>query len=178
MRAAVLWALLAVFGPLSFATIGGGQGIVTEIHRQAVTEQGWIPEAMFVTDFALSRMAPGPGSLLVTLIGYQAAGWTGALVASIGIFLPSSVLLYGLARIWARYRGRPWLAAVERGLAPVAAGLILAATLTVLRATGGGWMAWVVAGMSTALLSTTRMSPFVTLAMGAIVFSLSFWATS
>ena len=174
MRSGVLWALATIFAPLSFATIGGGQGIVTEIHRQAVTVQGWIPEQMFVTDFALSRLAPGPGSLLVTLIGFQAAGWQGALVASFAIFVPSSLLLYGIARVWARYRGRPWQLAVERGLAPVAAGLILAASLTVLRATDGGWLAWVVALASTLLLTTTKVSPFITLGMGALVF----WATS
>ena len=177
MRVSTLWALVAIFAPLSFATIGGGQGIVTEVHRQAVTVQGWIPEQVFVTDFALSRLAPGPGSLLVTLIGYQAAGWPGALIASIGIFLPSSVLLYGLARLWARYSGRPWQRAVERGLAPIAAGLILAASFTVLRATGGGWLAWVVALSSTVLLSTTKISPFVMLALGAAAFCARFWAT-
>ena len=178
MRLAVLWSLFAVFAPLSFATIGGGQGIVTEIHREAVTVQGWIPEQLFVTDFALSRLAPGPGSLLVALIGYQVAGWPGALVAAVGIFVPSSLLLYGLARIWARYRGRPWQRAVERGLAPVAAGLVLAAAFTVLKAVNGGGLAWAVALLSTLLLSTTRISPFVMLAIGAAVFSVSYWATA
>ena len=61
MRGAVLWAIASIFAPLSFATIGGGQGIVTEIHRQAVTVQGWIPEQMFVTDFA--RALPIPSEL-------------------------------------------------------------------------------------------------------------------
>src|SRR4051794_23332753 len=100
MRGDLLWAIAAIFVPLSFATIGGGQGIMPEIHRQAVVQQGWMPEQQFVLDFALSRLAPGPGSLLVTLIGWQVAGWAGALVASVAIFLPSSLLLYGLARLW------------------------------------------------------------------------------
>ncbi len=170
MRGDLLWTLAGIFVPLSFATIGGGQGIVAEMHRQAVSVQGWMPEQQFMTDFALSRLAPGPGSLLVTLIGWQVGGWAGALVASLAIFLPSSLLLYGLARIWARYRGRPWQRAVERGLAPVAAGLILAASLTVLQAAQGGWVAWAVAGASTLLLTTTRVSPFAVLATGALVF--------
>jgi chromate transporter len=170
MRGGLLWTILAVFGPLSFATIGGGQGIVPELHRQAVVVQGWITEQQFVFDFAISRLAPGPGSLLVTLIGWQAAGWAGALVASVAIFLPSSILLYGLARLWAHYSDRPWQRAVERGLAPVAAGLILAGSLTVLEAAQGGWVAWAVAAVSTVLLSVTGVSPFLLLAVGALVF--------
>jgi chromate transporter len=170
MRADLLLTILAVFGPLSFATIGGGQGIMPELHRQAVVQQHWISEQQFVFDFAISRLSPGPGSLLVTLIGWQAGGWAGALAASVAIFLPSSLLLYGLARLWAHYRNRPWQRAVERGLAPVAAGLILAGSLTVLEASGGDWLAWAVAGLSTFVLSLTRVSPFLMLAAGALVF--------
>lgn len=170
MRAHVLWTLVTIFVPLSFATIGGGQGIMADVHRQVVSVHGWMPEDQFITAFALSRLAPGPGSLLITLVGWDVGGWVGAVVASLAIFLPSSLLLYGLARLWSRYQGRAWQRAVERGLAPVAAGLMLAAAITVLQATPGGWIAWAVAAASAALLTLTRVSPFVALAGGALVF--------
>lgn len=170
MRDGPLLALLLIFAPLSLTTIGGGQGIVSEIHRQVVLEHGWLTEPQFILDFALSRLAPGPGSLLVALIGWDVAGLPGAVVAATAIFLPSSVLLYGLARLWVRYRGRPWQDAVERGLAPVAAGLILAAALTIAEAAQGGWLAWAVALASTAILASTRVSPFLLLGAGAAVF--------
>lgn len=170
MRGDVLWTMFLIFAPLSLATIGGGQSVVAEYHRQVVAQHGWLTEQQFVYDFALSRLAPGPGSLLVTLIGWQVAGWAGALVASVAIFLPSSLLVYGLAHLWARFRGRPWQRAVERGLGPIAAGLILAASLTVLEAAEGGWLAWAVALASTVLLTVTRISPFLLLGVGALVF--------
>lgn len=173
MRGHLLWTLLVLFVPLSFATIGGGQGITAEIHRQVVSTQGWMSNEQFLTDFAISRLAPGPGSLLISLIGFQVAGWTGAAVASLAIFLPSSLLLYGLARLWARYRGRAWQRAVEHGLAPVAAGLILAGAITVLQAAEGGWRAWLVAGLGAVVLSVTRVSPFPVLAAGAVIFLLT-----
>lgn len=169
-RGHLLLAILAVFAPLSLTTIGGGQSVVSEMHRQVVMQQGWLTEQDFVTLFALSRLAPGPGSLLVTLIGWAVAGWQGALVASVAIFVPSSLLLYGLARLWARHRGAPWQRAIERGLAPIAAGLILAASFTVLQAARGGPAAWAVAGTSTCILVGTRASPFLLLGAGAAVF--------
>ena len=173
MRGAVLLALLGVFAPLSFTTIGGGQSVVSEIHRQVVTQHHWLDEEGFVTLFALSRLAPGPGSLLVTLIGWVVAGWMGALVASVAIFVPSSLLLYGLARLWARHRGAPWQRAVERGLAPIAAGLILSAALTLVQASRGGPWAWAVAALSTMALMVTRLSPFILLAAGAAIFGVA-----
>lgn len=170
-----LWQIVRVFTPLSFLTIGGGQSVVADIHRQSVTVQGWITDAQFLDLFALSRLTPGPGSLLVTLVGWRAAGWAGALLASAAIFLPSSLLVYSLARIWARHRGAGWQKVVETGLAPVAAGMILAASATVLEAAEGGWLAWTVATGSTALLLFTRVSPFLLLGAGAAVFVL-FWS--
>jgi chromate transporter len=165
--------MLVVFAPLSLATIGGGQGVVAEYHRQVVVQHAWLPDQQFVYDFALSRLAPGPGSLLVTLIGWQIAGWAGALIASIAIFLPSSLLLYALAKVWNRYHGQPWQRAVERGLGPVAAGLILATSLTLIQAASGGWRAWLVAILSTVVLSTTRLSPFLPLTLSAVFFLLT-----
>ena len=170
MKQGQLLALLGIFAPLSFTTIGGGQSVVSEIHRQVVGVHGWITEDGFLTLFALSRLAPGPGSLLVTLIGWVVAGWKGAVVASIAIFVPSSVLLYGLARLWARHRGARWQRAIEQGLAPIAAGLILAAALTVAQAARGGPAAWAVASLSTLALVTTRTSPFLLLGLGAAAF--------
>ncbi|HEY4200076.1 MAG TPA: chromate transporter [Devosiaceae bacterium] len=121
----VLLKLLIYFVPLSFLTIGGGQSVVADIHRQMVDGYGWLTDSQFVSIFALSRMTPGPGTIIVTMLGWTVGGWMGAVVASISIFLPSSLLVYGLARLWSRYRGAPWQKAIEMGLAPIAAGMVL-----------------------------------------------------
>jgi chromate transporter len=170
MNFAVLSQLFTVFAPLSFLTVGGGQSVVSDIHRQSVDVYGWITNAQFLDLYALSRITPGPGSLLVTLIGWRAAGIAGAVVASIGIFLPCTLLVYALARVWARFKGKPWILAIESGLLPVAAGMILAATCTVLRVAEGGLWAWGVAGVSTLLLMMTRVSPFILMGGGALIF--------
>lgn len=170
---AQLWDLFAVFAPLSFLTVGGGQSVVADIHRQAVDVYGWMNDAQFLDLFALSRITPGPGSLLVTLVGWQVHRILGALVASFAIFVPSTVLIYGLARVWQRYNGRLWIRAIEDGLAPVAAGMILAASCTILKAAEGGAWAWAVAVISTLLLLRTRISPFILLGGGALVFLIA-----
>jgi chromate transporter len=112
--------------------------------------------------------------LLVTLIGWNAAGWMGALVASLAFFLPSSLLIYGAARVWNRYRGSRWHAAVEAGVAPIAAGLVFAGAFAILQSRNGGLMAWVVA----ILVATFRfwrpnLHPLALLAIGAFVFTIS-----
>lgn len=173
MRDNPVLALLLIMAPLSLMSVGGGQAILPEVHRQAVLVHGWIDEATFVADFAISKMAPGPTSLIVTLIGWQAAGLAGAAVATFAIFLPSSVLILVLARAWARYRGAPWQKAVEQGLAPVAAGLILAGSLTLFRAASGGWLASVVALLATVVILMTDLHPLLLIGSGALVFLMA-----
>lgn len=169
-----IWRILLVFLPLSFLTVGGGQSIVADVHRQAVEVQGWMGDARFLELFALSRLLPGPGALLSPMVAWQAAGLAGALVATVAIFLPSSLLVYALAGLWRRSRGAAWTRVVEQGLAPVAAGMILAAGATLLRAAEGGPLAWAVAGLSTLLLMTTRISPFLLLPVAGLLFWMVF----
>jgi chromate transporter len=168
----ILLKIFTFFVPLSFLTVGGGQSIIAEMHRQVVGNYGWMTDAEFLNIFALSRMTPGPGTLIVTLVGWKVAGWPGAMVASVAIFLPSSLLVYGLARLWGRYRGAKWQEAIELGLAPVAAGMVLSASFTLLRAAEGGILAWIVAGTTTGILTFTKVSPLLLIAGGAAIYAV------
>src|SRR5258708_17348439 len=109
-------------------------------------------ERDFIDLFAIARAAPGPGVLLATLVGWKVAGIRGAIVASLALFVPSSIVYYAIARQWSTHRGKTWHNALELGLAPVAAGLILAGSLVILRASGGDPLLWAIAAASTAIL--------------------------
>ncbi|HTJ57148.1 MAG TPA: chromate transporter [Devosiaceae bacterium] len=167
----VLLRLATYFAPLSFLTIGGGQSIIADMHRETVNVYGWFSDQQFLEIFALSRMAPGPGTLIVTMIGWKVAGWLGAIVASLAIFVPSSLLVYGLAKLWGHYRGAPWQKAIEMGLAPIAAGMVLATSFTLLEASNGGILAWIVAGAATLVLTVTKLNPLLLLVAGAAIFA-------
>jgi len=169
----ILLSLFAVFAPLSIATIGGGQTIVADIQRQVVDVHHWMTEAQFLNAFAISRMAPGPGSLLVTLIGWDVAGVPGAIVATIAIFGPTTFLIYGVAHLWNRNPGARWQKALESGLRPVAAGMILAAVYVLLRSLEGGFLAQAIAFASTGVLMATRINPLLLLSAGAGIFLIA-----
>jgi chromate transporter len=162
--------LLIIFLPLSLVTIGGGQTIVSDIHRQVVEVQHWMTASQFIDAFAISRMAPGPGSLLVTLIGWQVAGFAGAIIATFAIFAPSAALMFAIASAWRRFEGARWQRAVEAGLRPVAAGMILAAVYVLLQALDGGWPARAIAVASAALLLFTPVNPLILLSGGGALF--------
>jgi len=162
-------ALFGVFAPLSIATIGGGQAVIADIQRQVVDVHHWMSTAQFVNDFAIARMAPGPGSLLATLIGWQVAGFWGAVIATLALFGPTAFLIYGVAHLWRRHRGARWQIALETGLRPVAAGMILASAWVLVQALDGGWAARAIAAASTLCVIYTRVHALLLIAIGALL---------
>jgi chromate transporter len=171
MRNDLLWTLFIVFVPMSLLAIGGGASILAPIHHQAVEIHNWISQREFVDMFAISRASPGPGSILVTLIGWKVGGWTGALVASLGIFLPSSFLCYGVAKAWNRARGTRFHTALEQGLTPVAAGLMMAGALAILRSSDSGPIGWTIAALATAVMFWRNVHPLLLLFTGGVLYA-------
>jgi chromate transporter len=169
MRDDPLLALAIVFIPLSLLSIGGGPSILAGI-QNAVEARRWMSERDFIDLFAIARAAPGPGVLLATLVGWKVAGIPGALVASLALFVPSSLVYYAIARRWSTHRGKTWHNALELGLAPVAAGLILAGSLVILRASGGDPLLWAIAAASAAiLLWLPKLNPLWVLGLAGVV---------
>jgi chromate transporter len=168
-----LLALALVFAPLSLLAFGGGNAVIADIAQQAVEVRHWTSDREFADLFALSRAAPGPGSMLAALIGWKVAGVGGAAVATAAFYLPGAVLVYGVARLWGRWRGSAWHSAVERGMAPIAAGLFLSGGIAVLRLSPAGPAVWAAAAVTTlALLRWPKLHPLPLLALGAALFAL------
>jgi len=173
MSESTIWALARVFVPLSLVSFGGARTIVPDIEHQAILH-GWLSHSDFVEIFAIARAAPGPGTTMVTLIGWKAAGWFGALVATLAIYVPAGAMLLIASHFWRRHQNSPWRPRLERAFAPISVGLILAGATVVLNATGGGILAYGVAGGAAMALWWRQMHPLILLCAGGLAFTLVF----
>ena len=155
----VLAEIATRFAALSLVAIGGIIAILPEIHRVVVDVEGWMTSAQFADLFALAQLAPGPNAMVVALVGWKVAGVTGALVATIAACGPSSVACY-IAWHWAdRLRESPTRALVQRALAPLAIGLILASGYTLARGADRSPGAFALTLLAAATLAWTRVNP-------------------
>ena len=166
--------LLSVFARLSLVAFGGGVGILPEMERQVVGGQGWVTHQQFVDAFALSQVTPGPGMLMVAVIGYRAAGPAGAAVACLGMFGPAATVTWLVADRWSRLGDRPAVALIRSTLGPVALGLLAAGVYTLLRLGVHGPGTAVVAGASLAAVAGWNRSPALAVAAGAAVGMIFF----
>jgi chromate transporter len=163
----VLLQLASLFAGLSMVAFGGGAGAIPAMQRAAVDQYHWLTAKEFLDMFAISRASPGPGSLIVVLIGLKAAGLAGAAVSFVAMFGPSCLVVHLVARYWDRAARSAWRAVVERALAPVAVGLTFASGLSLMRGTEHGWLPWSVTIISSILFSLTEINPILLLALGA-----------
>src|SRR5262249_50286123 len=88
-QGAILGKLFAFFLKAGSLTFGSGLVIVPFLEKGLVQQTGWLNEREFLVAVAMGMMSPGPVVITATFVGYLVAGFTGALVATIGIFLPS-----------------------------------------------------------------------------------------
>lgn len=169
----VLLQLFWLFALLSMLAFGGGAGVLPDIQRATVDTYHWMTAEEFLDNFAISRATPGPGSLIVLLIGQKAAGLPGAAVAFAAMFLPSSIVVHFVARFWHRAAHSAWREVVERALAPVGIGLTFASGLALMRATEHGILPYAITIGGAAVFAFTRISPLILLAAGASAMLLA-----
>ena len=170
MSAATLIALIAVFASASLVSFGGGNIVLPELHRQAVSVHAWLTDQQFAAVYAISQGSPGPSTgLLAGLIGLEAAGLPGALIAAAAMLVPGAALMFGASMAWERFRAAPWRTAVEQGLAPVSMGLLFAAGVIIVKAADHGWSALAVTAATTVVLVVTRVNPLLVMAAAGLL---------
>lgn len=173
MNESRLLGLFLVFAPLSLMSFGGGQAIIADMQHQTVDIQHWMSGRDFVDIFAISRAAPGPSTLIAALIGWHIAGFWGAAVAAIAIYLPSSLIVYAAVRWWHAAADSPWRGILQRGLTPIAVGLVFAGGLAVLEAARVNALQIFATVIAAGLLTTTRVSMYAIMAGAAVVFAFA-----
>jgi chromate transporter len=153
---------------LSLIAISGVDTIVPDIYRFVVENRGWLSERQFTDLYAIARAAPGPNSLLVTLIGWQVAGFLGAVIATLALCGLPFILAFYVSRIWHRFEGVRWRTVLQKGLAPITSGLVLGSGYILASAADQSWAAAAITAGSVLAILFGGVHPLFVLALGAI----------
>lgn len=169
MNVRTLIHILTLFSSLSLLSIGGGNTVLPEMHLKAVRDYGWLTDGQFADVFAISQAAPGPSILIVTLIGYKAAGVLGAILATLAMMIPAGIMVYIVAQVWERAKDSPVRHAIEKGFAPLTVGLVLASGYVMGRTADHDWRAYLLTGVCTALFVFTKINPLIVVAIAGVL---------
>jgi chromate transporter len=136
-------------------TFGSGLAIVPYLHAGLVEHHHWLTEGQFVDAVAMGLISPGPVVIMATFAGYLVGGITGAVVATVAVFLPVFFFVVVPGRAVRRYEHHPRVKGFIQGATAAATGAIAGAAIVIAQSVITGALAVVISVVALLLLLQT-----------------------
>lgn len=166
-----LTTLFLQFLKIGSVLYGSGYVLLAFLRNDFVIRYEWITDQQLLDAVAIGQFTPGPVFTTATFVGYVAAGFPGAVLATIGIFLPSFLFVAALHPLLPHLRRYPWTSALLDGVNVAAIGLMAAVTLELGRDALVEWQTFLIAIAAAVLLIRFHInSAWLVLAGGLVGF--------
>ena len=166
--------LARVFAYLSLLTVGGGMAAFPAMKTLTVDVHKWLTFPQLIHLYSVGQLAPGPNMMMIVSIGDWAGGMIGAMVTVVAFFGPTALLTFVVGRLWKRLEKWPWRASIQKGLAPVSIGLLLAGCFTMAKGAITGLETSTIAVATLLILLQYKINPALLVLAAAIVGLLTF----
>ena len=117
--------LFNTFSKVSLTLFGGGYVMIPVLHDLVVEQNLWLSSSEFAQSIAFGQITPGPILVSATYVGYKVSGIMGALVATVGIFLPSALLIILVGVFYQSISGLSIITKLFLGISPAITGFIV-----------------------------------------------------
>ncbi|MCB0273168.1 MAG: chromate efflux transporter [Calditrichaeota bacterium] len=162
--------IFLTFLKIGAVLFGSGYVLIAFLEGELVHNLGWLSETQLLDAVAIGQFTPGPVLSTATFIGYLIAGWPGATLATLGIFLPSFVFVLLLNPLVPRLRKSPWTAAFLDAVNVSALGLMAAVTVKLGFGVLGDWRAALIALLAAGVVfSGKKINPAWIIVGGALL---------
>jgi chromate transporter len=125
----MLWDFFLITLKIGALAFGGGYAMITPLHYELVTHYGWLTETEFSSAVAVGQVTPGPLMIMVAFMGYKVAGLPGATLGTVGLFLPSALIVLVIAGSYLRFKDAPIVRGAMRGVSLAVIGLLAAVVI-------------------------------------------------
>jgi chromate transporter len=170
----ILVQLLTFFLKAGSLTFGSGLVIVPFLEKGLVQQTGWLNGRQFLVAVAMGMLSPGPVVITATFVGYLVAGLWGSLVSTVGIFLPSFLLVLIVAPILMRHRANPNIQGFVKGAYAAAIGTILGAGILLGKIAIGDWLSALIGVLSLVALARWKVSNPLLVGITAVIGLIGF----
>lgn len=115
-------------------TFGGGYAMISLLYSEFVERQGFLSHGEFMDIVAIAESTPGPIAInMSTYIGYKRAGFLGSILSTLGMCLPSFIIIYVISLFFNDFLSIPWVSSAFRGIQICVIYLILSAGIKMVR---------------------------------------------
>jgi chromate transporter len=170
-----LWPLFTIFLKIGSVLFGSGYVLLAFLQADFVERHRWLTEAQLLDAIVIGQVTPGPVFTTATFIGYVLAGLPGAVVATIGIFLPAFVLVAVSGPLIPRIRRSRIAGAALDGVNAASLALMAVVTWQLGETAFTGVWTVLLAGTALFLLTVKRVNATWVVFGGALIGALSAW---
>ena len=172
MKLKVLWQVFFSFFRIGAFTFGGGYAMIPLIQNEAVEKRHWVTDDDILEIIAIAESTPGPIAInSATFVGYKAAGVLGSMCATLGVVLPSFVLILLLSYVLQQFQEIQAVQYAFNGIRAGVLALLVNALWKMYKKSPKGWPAYVVMGASFVLTAIFNINVIFVL-IGCAIFGL------
>lgn len=168
--------LLTTFAKIGAFTFGGGYAMIPLIQREVVEEHCWLTQKELLEIVAIAESTPGPIAInAATFVGVRVAGVAGAAAATLGVVMPSFLIILGISFVLNQFREIRAVQYAFRGIRAGVLALVLKALVSMYRQCPKSPMAYVLMALAfaaTALLGVNSLVVILLCAAAGLVWSL------
>lgn len=165
-----LWQIFSTFFKIGMFTLGGGYAMIPLIQREVVEKRQWIKHKEFIELLALAQTSPGPLAVnAAVFVGYKRKNLTGSLIASLGITLPSFIIILIIAMYLIGFRENQYVENFFKGIRPAVVALIAAPLYSLGKSMKIGWGGILLAAAVAAAVAFVGMSPAIMVVVVALL---------
>lgn len=129
-----LFSLLLTFLKIGVTTIGGGYAMIANFHETIVEKKKWLDEDEMIEIITVAESTPGPIAInIATYVGYKKKGFLGSLFATLGVVLPSIVIIFVISLILDMFMSNIYVQYACVGIKAAVAFLIIRAGINMLK---------------------------------------------
>ena len=130
----ILLDLFLTFAKIGVFTFGGGYAMIAMIENHCVERKKWISHDEMMNVTVIAESTPGPIAInAATFVGYKQAGFLGAVTATLGIVLPSFLIIFAVSSLLDHFLEITVIASAFKGIKIAVGILILDAAITMIR---------------------------------------------
>lgn len=172
-----LSALFRSFFKIGLFTFGGGYAMIPLIQKETVEKHGWISDKDILEIVAIAESTPGPIAVnSATFVGYRVCGFWGALCGTLGVVLPSFLIIAGISYVLQAFESNRIVQCAFAGIRAGVLALICRALASMYRQCPRHWFSLLVAGaafFATAFLQVNVLLVIAGCAAAGLLFSLA-----
>lgn len=163
-----LWELFIVFFKIGLFTFGGGMAMIPNIKSEIVTKKKWITDDEMLNIIAIAESTPGVIAVnSATFVGYKIGKFWGSLIATIGVVMPSIIVICIIAAYFKDFLEYPYVKEIFKGIRVGVSVLILNAGIKLFKQSPKSALVYIIIGLTIVLRILTNIDSIILILSGA-----------